>query len=182
MPAIRTNQKYKNAESSSSKQEKKKKAPPHQVKANAIPGKQKLKASLRQAKRLLAKVSRVIAPLLVEILRLNRRDLPPMCGWIQSVGYRRWKQKWSKQRLLPRRGIWLYDITKSSSSVSFFSGLPCSHFELSLYMAERQKVTRKLNQTKKALQTVKGSEKSKLEDELLKHRIDLGYILVRSTT
>lgn len=62
MPPVRTNPKHKNAEASSSKQGKKQKTHHHPPKANVIPGKQKLKAALRQARRLLAKVGiRLIA-------------------------------------------------------------------------------------------------------------------------
>jgi len=49
-------------------------------------------------------------------------------------------------------------------------------------MAERKKVIRKLNQVKRSLVTAEDMGKSaqkKLERELLEHRVDLNYILVR---
>lgn len=49
---------------------------------------------------------------------------------------------------------------------------------MSVTPTERQKVTRKLNQTKKALESAKDSEKSKLEEDLSRYRVDLNYILV----
>ncbi|RXW25569.1 hypothetical protein EST38_g255 [Candolleomyces aberdarensis] len=42
---------------------------------------------------------------------------------------------------------------------------------------ERQKVVRKLNQTKKALQSAEGPEKEQLEADLMAHRVDLNYVL-----
>ncbi|KAF6761189.1 hypothetical protein DFP72DRAFT_880369 [Ephemerocybe angulata] len=142
MPPVRTNPKHKNAEGSTSKkQEKKSKAPPHQTKTNAIPGRQKLKASLRQARRLLAKEG-LAANVKVE----TERRLKALEAELEQA------EVATKER----------DFAVRYHKIKFF---------------ERQKVTRKLNQAKKALQSAEGSEKKKLEKELSRYRIDLNYIL-----
>lgn len=54
--------------------------------------------------------------------------------------------------------------------------MPCVH----IFRTERQKVSRKLNQTKRELEACTDKkEKKKLEKALLELRVDLSYILVR---
>ena len=78
------------------------------------------------------------------------------------------------------------DLAVRYHKIKFFGGSAVfaalyirSSVSLHLF-AERQKVTRKLNQTKKAKELAKESEKKKLEEELLRYRVDLNYILVRA--
>ena len=68
-------------------------------------------------------------------------------------------------------------IIKSSSSVRP-PDLSVEAYMLIRELSERQKVVRKLNQTKKALESADKSERKKLEAELLKYRSYLNYILV----
>ncbi|KAJ2918055.1 hypothetical protein MD484_g2394, partial [Candolleomyces efflorescens] len=141
MPPVRTNPKHTNAEASSSKQGQKRKTHHHQAKTNVIPGKQKLKAALRQARRLLAK-DRIAANVRVE----TERRIKALEAELEQA------EVANKER----------DLAVRYHKVKFF---------------ERQKVVRKLNQTKKALQSAKGSEKEQMEIDLMRHRVDLNYIL-----
>lgn len=58
---------------------------------------------------------------------------------------------------------------------SFFLGI-----RMFIRTIERQKVVRKLTQTKKRLETAEASSKSELEHALTELRVDLNYILVSS--
>ncbi|EAU91805.1 hypothetical protein CC1G_04573 [Coprinopsis cinerea okayama7 len=142
MAPIRTKDKHKNAEASSSKSNKShKKKPNHQPKASALPGKQKIKSSLRQVRRLLAKEN-LAADKRVEA----ERRLKALEAELQQV------EQAHKERALAIR----------YHKVKFF---------------ERQKVTRKLNQVKRRLDSADGSEKEQLEAQLLEERVNLNYIL-----
>ncbi|QRV98350.1 rRNA-processing protein EFG1 [Ceratobasidium sp. AG-Ba] len=107
------------------------------------PGVQRLKASLRQTRRLLAKDN--LAP---DVQIQAERKLKSLEADLAKAELRR------KER---------------SMAVRY-------HKVITL---DRQKVTRKLKQTKRALEAsgLEKKERKKLQKELLKHRIDLNYII-----
>ncbi|KAJ7578622.1 hypothetical protein C8J56DRAFT_352912 [Mycena floridula] len=109
--------------------------------SNAPPGVQKLKASLRQTRRLLAKDT-IAADVRVE----TERRLKALESELAQAELNR------KERAFATR----------YHKVKFF---------------ERQKVVRKISQTKRALSTATGSEQKTLEIALFELRVDLNYIL-----
>ncbi|TFK25708.1 hypothetical protein FA15DRAFT_559879, partial [Coprinopsis marcescibilis] len=142
MAPIRTKDSNKNAEASSSN--KKTSSPQqrkYQPKASAVPGKQKIKSLLRQARRLLAK-DKLAADKRVE----TERRIKALEAELEQA------DQVNKERTLATR----------YHKVKFF---------------ERQKVMRKVKQTKKELESAAGSAKTKLEKQLLEERINLNYIL-----
>ncbi|KAG6809391.1 hypothetical protein H0H92_000446 [Tricholoma furcatifolium] len=112
-----------------------------QKEPTGVPGVQKIKSALRQAKRLLAK-EKLAADVRVE----TERRIKALEADLEEA------QTSKKER----------DMAVRYHKVKFF---------------ERQKVTRKLNQTKKRLESADASTKPHLEEALRELRIDLNYIL-----
>lgn len=78
---------------------------------------------------------------------------------------------------MPRKNVRSrFGITKSSSLVGVGVLTWCC---ILIRLSERQKVVRKLNQSKKRLSLSSGSSKTQLEVTLSDLRVDLNYILVR---
>ncbi|KAG8701300.1 18S rRNA maturation protein [Ceratobasidium sp. 428] len=107
------------------------------------PGVQKLKASLRQTRRLLAKEN-----LAADVRIPTERRLKSLEADLAKAELRR------KERLMAVR----------YHKIKFF---------------DKQKVTRKINQTKRALEApeLEKKERKKLQKALLGHRVDLNYIV-----
>lgn len=102
-----------------------------------------------------------------------------MYEWKRNDGSSRWRLISRKQRPITRSENWRRDIIKSSSLVRAHSGFSGSVFLY--YSAERQKVVRKIAQTKKSLESANDSKsKKKLEKTLYRLRVDLNYIIVRT--
>ncbi|KAH9485614.1 rRNA-processing protein EFG1 [Psilocybe cubensis] len=146
MPPTRTSNKNAEASSSSSKPDAKSKRQyqrrTQEHDSNAVPGVQKVKAALRQARRLLAK-DKLAADVRVETER-RIKALEAELNQAEAA---------KKERAFAVR----------YHKIKFF---------------ERQKVTRKLRQTKKGLEAASNdAEKKKLSSELQDLRVDLNYIL-----
>ncbi|KAH6910414.1 hypothetical protein BKA70DRAFT_1147429 [Coprinopsis sp. MPI-PUGE-AT-0042] len=145
MAPVRTKDNVKEGEPSTSKRKGKqgpgKKLHHHQPKATAIPGKQKIKGALRQARRLLAK-DKLAADKRVE----TERRIKALEAELEQAEHA------EKERAMAVR----------YHKVKFF---------------ERKKVTRKLTQIKKRMQSAEGSEKEELAAQLLEERVNLNYIL-----
>lgn len=96
-----------------------------------------------------------------------------------SGGNERLRQNYSRQSRRIRNVHLPQNTIKLNSSVCF---QPAKMERLVTHdsdISERQKVTRKLKQTKKALESASDKpEKKKLSSELEKLRVDLNYILV----
>lgn len=163
MPATRTNK-----PSTSQKGPKGRPA----VQPETVPGVQKLKASLRQTRRLLAKVS--LDSLYASKLILSQDNL---AANVRVGTERRLKslqadlehaETANKERAVAIR----------YHKVKFFGEFCTPPSQLSTYKQplERQKVLRKIQQTKRELE--KSPAKPDLESRLLELRVDLNYILV----
>ncbi|KAJ3555022.1 hypothetical protein NM688_g2800 [Phlebia brevispora] len=110
--------------------------------SNAVPGVQKIKAALRQTRRLLAKDN-----LAADVRVSTERRLKALEAELVEA------ERVRKERTLAMR----------YHKIKFF---------------ERQKVTRKLNQVKKQLETsADKKERKKLEKSLKELRVDLNYII-----
>ncbi|KAG1716216.1 hypothetical protein ID866_956 [Astraeus odoratus] len=128
------------------------------VSEDPLPGVQKIKSSLRQARRLLAKEN-IAANVRVETER-RIKALEADLAKAQHV---------RKERTMAAR----------YHKVKFFGGWFRSSYR-SPYLSpheERQKVVRKIKQVKRSLQTAQEKEKENLEQALLDLRVDLNYIL-----
>ncbi|KIJ66068.1 hypothetical protein HYDPIDRAFT_187107 [Hydnomerulius pinastri MD-312] len=115
--------------------------PRHSTQEDALPGVQKLKAALRQTKRLLAKEN-LAANVRVETERRMKALEADLAKAEETRKERNFAVKYHR--------------------VKFF---------------ERQKLVRKINQTKRSLATFEGKEKKKLETTLNDLRVDLNYIM-----
>ncbi|KAG6856744.1 hypothetical protein H0H87_001088 [Tephrocybe sp. NHM501043] len=116
-----------------------------QKEPTSLPGVQKIKSALRQARRLLAK-EKLGADVRVE----TERRIKALEADLEGA------QASKKER----------DIAVRYHKVKFF-----------VSASERQKVVRKLNQTKKRLESADASSKPQLETTITELRVDLNYIL-----
>ena len=185
MAPVRTKEGNNEGEGSTSKGKgkqvhKKKKQHHHQPKATAIPGKQKIKAALRQAKRLLAKVGflsfsscMISKGFLQDKLAADKRVETERRIKALEADLEHAEQA-EKERTMAVR----------YHKVKFFGTSPVSDmgraYAHNLLMLERKKVTRKISQIKKQMESAEGSGKDQLTAQLLEERVNLNYILVRT--
>ncbi|KAL0072608.1 18S rRNA maturation protein [Marasmius tenuissimus] len=126
---------------------------------NALPGVQKIKASIRQARRLLAK-DKLDADVRVQ----TERKLKSLEADLAKAEENR-KEKTLATRYHKVKFFGLCIFTRQSRYPSDQS------------LTERQKVTRKIKQTIRELSEADGSSRERLKSELLSLRVDLNYIL-----
>lgn len=138
--------------------------PPQPRHEDALPGVQKLKSALRQTKRLLAK-DNLAADVRVETERRSKALEADLARAEQS---RRERQSVTKYRKVKFFGE--FATTEPDDELSTKTTF--------LYL-ERQKVFRKIKQTKRSIATSETKEEvDKLESALADLRVDLNYILV----
>ncbi|KAG6918877.1 hypothetical protein DXG01_010941 [Tephrocybe rancida] len=144
-----------NAEGSVKRQPRRNHTPKEPV---GVPGVQKVKSALRQAKRLLAK-EKLAANVRVE----TERRIKALEADLEEA------QASKKER----------DIAVRYHKVKFFGAcsLRRSDYWSLILAVERQKVVRKLNQTKKRLESADASSKPQLTTAIAELRVDLNYIL-----
>ncbi|KAG5650450.1 hypothetical protein H0H81_012204, partial [Sphagnurus paluster] len=139
-------------------------APREHHATSSVPGVQKIKSALRQTRRLLAKFQLPQDKLAADVRVATERRLKTLEADLAQA------EASKKER----------DIAVRYHKVKFF-GVSNSLFPIyhSVFtkITERQKVVRKLNQTKKRLQSADTSSKQQIEAALAELRVDLNYIL-----
>ncbi|KAL0955654.1 hypothetical protein HGRIS_001881 [Hohenbuehelia grisea] len=151
------------------------------VKPSTTPGVQKLKASLRQTRRLLAKVSTT------QLVRWKSTGITllvqdKLAADVRVATERKLK---SLEADLAKAELVKQERTLATRyhKVKFFGAYGASASTSSIhnqFSLERQKVVRKINQTKKQISsTSKTKELKGLETKLANLRVDLNYITVR---
>lgn len=130
---------------------------------DALPGVQKLKSALRQTKRLLAK-DNLAADVRVETERRSKALEADLARAEHSRKERQYATRYHKVKFFGEFAATQPDDELSTKT--FF-----------LYL-ERQKVVRKINQTKRSIATSEAEEAGELESALADLRVDLNYILV----
>ncbi|KAJ3753975.1 hypothetical protein EV360DRAFT_52510 [Lentinula raphanica] len=140
MAPVRTEKRTQSSQPIAGPSHRKNKRHPPNDDSSVLPGVQKIKAAIRQAKRLLAKDK-----LAADVRVTTERKLNSLQADLAKAELKR------KEQLLSTR----------YHKVKFF---------------ERQKVVRKINQTKRKLSEAESSNRPSLEAQLYEHRVELNYI------